>query len=257
MTDAQTDELFRHDAERYDAMIDWQSRLAFETPFYQQLFAQVRVKRVLDAACGTGRHAVLFHSWGLEVEGADISPAMIEYCRAQHGEPQGLRWVERPFDQPPDPPGAFDAVICVGNSLSLVPDTAGLRGALRGMLAALRPGGVCVAQVLNLWRLPEGPTTWQKCKRLRLSDRGVLLLKGIHRVGGKAYIDVLEIDPQGSAERSRFDSRTFLGLEPEALQRAAEAAGADDVRFYGSFEREPYERDASPDIVMMARRHCD
>lgn len=50
-------------------------------PLYYALFEQRGVRRALDAACGTGQHAAMFHSWGLHVEGADAGPTMIERCR--------------------------------------------------------------------------------------------------------------------------------------------------------------------------------
>ena len=56
----------------YDLLIDWPKRLANETPLFRSLLEQVGATRVLDASCGTGQHAALFHSWGLAVEGADV-----------------------------------------------------------------------------------------------------------------------------------------------------------------------------------------
>ena len=41
------------------------------------------------------------------------------------------------------------------------------------MIEALRPGGVLLVQVLNLWRLPDGPCVWQKCLRTRLPQGDV------------------------------------------------------------------------------------
>jgi ubiquinone/menaquinone biosynthesis C-methylase UbiE len=49
-------------------MIDWPKRLANESPFFHHLFDQSNVRRVADVACGTGRHADMFRSWGLEVQ---------------------------------------------------------------------------------------------------------------------------------------------------------------------------------------------
>ena len=74
----------------YEAMIDWPKRLAAEEPFYRRWFQQAGVKRVVDVACGTGHHAAMFHGWGLDVEGADLSPAMIERARAGFGEAGGI-----------------------------------------------------------------------------------------------------------------------------------------------------------------------
>ena len=84
----------------YEAMIDWPRRLANDGPFFQGLFEELGVRRVADVACGTGHHAAMFHSWGLLVEGADISPNMIERARRNFGEPDGLTWSVRGFEQP-------------------------------------------------------------------------------------------------------------------------------------------------------------
>jgi hypothetical protein len=51
----------------YEAMIDWPKRSANEAPFFRRLCEHSIVRRVADVACGTGRHADMFRSWGLEV----------------------------------------------------------------------------------------------------------------------------------------------------------------------------------------------
>ena len=114
--------MFQDLTDIYDAMIDWPKRLAHEGPFYRQLFERHGVRSVIDVACGTGRHAAMFRSWDLRVEGADISPAMIDRARAAFGEPAGLRWAVRGFDEPIAPAEPFDAAVCVGNSLPLAAD---------------------------------------------------------------------------------------------------------------------------------------
>jgi SAM-dependent methyltransferase len=138
-------------ADLYDALIDWPKRLANEEPFYRALFERVGARSVLDVACGTGRHAAQYHAWGLRAAGSDMSPAMIERCQREFGESEGLSWAVRPFDQPH--PRGFDVVICVGNSLSLAPDLKTVQRAVTQMLTAVRPGGACALQVLNLWHL--------------------------------------------------------------------------------------------------------
>jgi hypothetical protein len=56
-----------------DELIDWPKRLASEAPFYRGLFDRVGVRRLVDVACGTRRHAALFHSWGLQVQAAYLA----------------------------------------------------------------------------------------------------------------------------------------------------------------------------------------
>ena len=202
-------------ADVYEAMIDWPKRLAHEEPFYRRLFERLGARSVLDVACGTGRHAAMFHSWGLRVEGADLSPAMIDRARSSFGQPDGLRWAVRAFDEPIAPAEPFDAAVCVGNSLALAPDMATVERAIRQMLAAVRDGGAIVVQVLNLWHLPDGPCVWQKCRRAaaavpRTGD--VLILKGVHRCGDRGYVELIVTDPSGGT-LMRSESTPFLGLE--------------------------------------------
>ena len=183
--------LFQDLSDVYEAMIDWPKRLANEGPFYRRLFEQYGVRSVVDVACGTGRHAAMFHSWDLRVEGADLSPAMIDHARASFGEPEGLRWVVRGFEQPIAPDRPFDAAVCVGNSLPLAPDVATVQRAIGEMLAAVRSGGLLVIHALNLWHLPDGPCVWQKCRRATLPQGEVLILKGVHRSGVRGYVELI------------------------------------------------------------------
>lgn len=185
------DAMFQEWVDIYEAMVDWPKRLEREGPFFRKLFEQVGVKRVLDTACGPGHHAAMFHRWGLEVEGADLSEGMIQRAIALHGQPTGLRWNIRAFQEPVPIAGYFDAAICIGNSLALAGNQEIVKEAVAQMFRAIRPGGVVVVQVLNLWALPEGPTHWQKCLRYPTENRDRIILKGVHRVGDKGYVDVV------------------------------------------------------------------
>jgi SAM-dependent methyltransferase len=279
--------MFDDFADAYEAMIDWPKRLANEEPFYRRLFARLGVASLIDVACGTGDHAAMFHSWGLKVDGADLSPAMIERARRRFGEPQGLRWAVRGYDEPVEPAGAFDVAICVGNSLALAPDMTTAERAIRQMLAAVRDGGAIVVQILNLWRLPDGPCVWQKSRRVALppavpgaavggtqplfADKGLhavdhlpsvspvpaassadaLILKGVHRCGNRGYVDLIVTDLAGNAAM-RSESTRLLGLEAAELDRMAKAVGAKKITIFGGYQDQPYEPQKSVDMVMVA-----
>lgn len=252
---AEPPSIFDTHPELYDALVDWPRRLAREEAFYRQLFASIGAARVLDSACGTGHHAAMFHGWGLQVEGSDLSPGMIDYCRRTYGEPAGLSWVVRSFAEPVSAPGAFDVALCVGNSLALADDPATVDAAVRALMSAVRPGGAVVLHVLNLWRLPEGPTAWQKCRRVTLDGQTSLLLKGVHRSADRGHIDMISIAENGG-ENPRWEHRnnTLLGLKADDLAAAAQAAGADRVDRMGSVDRQPYVAADSVDLILVCRR---
>jgi SAM-dependent methyltransferase len=238
----------------YEAMIDWPKRLAHEEPFYRRLFAEHAVASVVDTACGTGRHAAMFHSWGLRVEGADLNAGMIDRARANFGEEDRLRWVVRGFDQP-IAPGSFDAAVCVGNSLPLAPDLAAVERAIGQMLAAVHPGGLLIVQALNVWRLPDGPCVWQKCRPATLAEREVLILKGVHRSADCGYVELVVAEAAGGT-LLRTESVRFLGLDAPALETMVRTAGAGQVQFFGGYRDEPYDRPASMDLLMVATKPC-
>jgi SAM-dependent methyltransferase len=211
------------------------------------------VKQIADVACGTGRHAAMFHSWGLEVEGSDISPKMIARARETFGEPGGLRWIVRGFDQPIAANGSFDAVVCLGNSLALAPNAAAASQALRHMFSATRVGGVVIVHVLNLWKLPPGPCVWQKITRKTMARGRVLIIKGVHRCQHEGFVELV-VAADGDNDEVRTHSVRFLGLTTTELQTVARESAAIDVEFFGGYKNEPYEAEASTDLIMVARK---
>lgn len=230
----------------YDALIDWSARLRNEAPFYRKLFNRFHVHTVLDAACGSGRHAALFHEWGLLVEGADISAAMIARARAVFGESDELRWVQRSFEAPPHV-GSFDAAICVGNSLALAPDPAAVERAIGALLSAVRSGGVVVLQLLNLWRLGEGAVVWQKFRRVMIDGAEHRLIKGVHRAGHRGFVELL--DWADADATPRVEQSPLLALHASELEAMARRAGAEAVEFYGDYSFGGYDEGASTDLI--------
>jgi SAM-dependent methyltransferase len=237
----------------YEAMIDWPKRLANEETFYRDLFRRIGAQNIVDVACGTGRHAAMFRLWGLRVEGADISPTMIERARTAFGQPPGLRWSVRGFDEVIEADEPVDATICVGNSLAVAPDMATVELAIAQMLAVVRDGGVAVVHVLNLWRLPDGPVVWQKCQRATLSGKDVLIVKGVHRSGGRGFVELV-VSSLDDDVAMRSQSVPILGLEAGGLEQMARESGAREVQFFGDYDATPYDRSASVDLLMVARK---
>ncbi len=139
----------------YDLMVSWEERLRREEAFFRKVFDAHGVRAVLDAACGTGMHAVSFARWGLAVSAADLSPAMAGKA-AENARRAGVAVDARAAafgSLSATFGGGFDAVTCLGNSLPHLLDDESLHAALRDMAAVLRPGGVLVVQNLNYDRI--------------------------------------------------------------------------------------------------------
>lgn len=240
----------------YDSLVDWPSRLAREEPFYRRWFQTTGVRRLVDVACGTGHHAAMFHRWQIEVQGADVSPEMIDRARQLHGTSATLQWAVRGFEEPIDAGSPFDAALCVGNSLALAATLEAVERAIRHMLAAVRPGGLVVVHLLNLWSLPDGPCRWQKYFRMAGQRGELLVVKGVHRSGSMGYVDLL-VMTDDRPPRLESQSAGLLGLEATDLELAAQSSGATRVEFYGNYDGQPYQRDTSVDLIMVAWRDAE
>jgi len=248
-----TDPPFGDWTDVYEAMIDWPKRLANEAPLFRRCFEQAGARRVVDVACGAGHHAAMFHSWGLEVVGADVDEQMIQRARDRFGQPPGLHWSVRAFDDPSDAERPSDAVVCLGNSLALAADDAMAARAMACMIGALRPGGVAIVHLLNLWRLPDGPCVWQKSLRAKLPPGEALIVKGVHRSGARGFVDLV-VAPLDRPHARQCESVPLLGLEAEDVERMAQQAGATEVQRFGGYQDQPYDRRQSVDLIVVARR---
>lgn len=96
--------------------------------------------RIIDVACGSGRHVLGLAALGHRVTGIDLSAEAIDHARRTAAD-TGLdvEFVLADMrEQPRD--GTFDAVLCLGNSFGYL-DLAGTRELVAGFAATVRPGG--------------------------------------------------------------------------------------------------------------------
>jgi SAM-dependent methyltransferase len=144
----------------YDRFVNWPTRLAAEMPFLEQLLSQINAGHdqplsILDAACGTGMHAIELARRGYRAAGADYSQGMVDAARenAQTSD------VDVPFKQAGftefasafagDERFPFEAITCFGNSLPHLTTRDEIKEALEDFAACLQPGGLLVLQNRN------------------------------------------------------------------------------------------------------------
>lgn len=150
-------------SEDYDRFVNWQERLAYELPFLEQVLNSIPTPkggklRLLDAACGTGMHAIALAQRGYEVAGSDLSPNMIAQAR-QNAARVGVqvRFETAGFGEQTVVFGEkrFDAVFCLGNSLPHLLSKDDVWKTLRDFFNLLRSPGVLLIQNRNFDRVLE------------------------------------------------------------------------------------------------------
>ena len=112
---------------------------------------------VLDVGCGTGRLLVPFAASGIDVEGVDDSPEMLEICRAK----ARARGLEPALHVQPmqrlDLPRRYRTLFVPAGSFELLRHPGDVDAALRGFFAHLEVGGAALVP-LSLPHVLEGVT---------------------------------------------------------------------------------------------------
>jgi SAM-dependent methyltransferase len=121
-------------AERRDREEKAPWKLAERAAFARRL-RERGCERLLDVGAGTGQDSAFFQEQGLAVVAADLSPAMVDRCRAKGVDARVMDFMRLDF-----PPASFDAVHAM-NCLLHVPN-ADLPAVLEAVRAVLRPGGL-------------------------------------------------------------------------------------------------------------------
>ena len=133
--------------EAYDDRAAWRDRqakaawkLAERQAFRDRLAAGARL---LEVGAGTGQDSAYFHEQGIAVVATDLSPVMVEHCRAKGVEAHVMDFLRLDF-----PAGSFDGVFAM-NCLLHVPNR-DLPTVLAAIALVLRPGGLFFVGVHGL-----------------------------------------------------------------------------------------------------------
>jgi SAM-dependent methyltransferase len=125
-------------------------RTALEVDFLSNVLPLETHRRVLDLACGPGRHALSLAQRGYTVTGWDRDPDAIAAARfaAVAEDLRDARFEVRDVRTLSSSDGPFDAVTSMWSSFGWF-DAAGNRDLLGRMAGALRPGGLLVLDVYD------------------------------------------------------------------------------------------------------------
>lgn len=181
--------------------------------------ASPHARTLLDVACGTGAHLELLRRW-YEVEGADISPEMLEVAKSRlPGVPLHVADM-RTLDLGKK----FDAVTCLFSAIGYITEPAEMRSSIQHMANHVAPGGVLI---VDGWMRPDQWTdNYRSSPDIASNDSTVVVRVGVSRRNGA----ITELDlhhlVRDASGIEYFVEQHQLALVPSADYVAAfEAAG--------------------------------
>ncbi|MFD4830509.1 class I SAM-dependent methyltransferase [Streptomyces uncialis] len=150
-----SDGLVQHEdaAKYFDGTATWQ-------PLDRHASVQA-TGRILDVACGPGRHATALRRAGHDVTGIDASPGAVRVATAH-----GIDARTATVDQLPAGLGRFDTILLIGGGLFLLGAPGRARTVLTSLAAAASPGAV-------LWGRATPPRTFDASVHSTTAPLGV------------------------------------------------------------------------------------
>ena len=239
----------------YDRFVNWEGRLSHELPFFASLFEQFGVRRVLDAACGTGHHAIALARQGYQVMGTDLSTPMI----ARASENASAQGVGASFSVAGLGGYAalgqtFDAAICLGNSLPHLLSGAAVAEALADFAAVLRPGGLLVIQNRNFDRVWRERERFMPPQSHQDSGGEWIFVRFYDFHEESLTFNMLRLRRTAEGWSQEIESTELRPIFARDLTAALAIAGFDPVTLYGSYDGAPFDPAASGDLIAVAVR---
>jgi SAM-dependent methyltransferase len=215
--------------------------------FVEKLFEAGILKpgmRILELACGKGRHAVAMHRLGATVVGVDLSPHAIEAAKAY--EEPGLSFYVHDMRAPfPQDLHGLDAVTNLFTSFAYFEDECENETVLKNVAQVLAPGGTFVLDFMNVLPVIQNlaPVYDQE-------------LDGVKFHIEKKYehghiIKTIWVDDHGTAV-GPFQERV-QAFSPEKLAMFCQEAGLEVDNVFGDYKLGPLLADTSPRCILVCK----
>jgi 2-polyprenyl-3-methyl-5-hydroxy-6-metoxy-1,4-benzoquinol methylase len=243
----------------YDNMIDWDTRLKREMPFILSLIEDVENPRVLDLACGSGRHSIALASHGADVVGIDYSRSMLQaaenLAKEQGVSPRFIVEDMEKYNESDERP--FDLVICLGNSLALVNDIDTLKQVVKNIFSLLDDGGSFVAQVLNFEEIHWTGFRTFPSKIGTLSNGEEITFSRLFEHTDYPYSSTLVMSAfkkDGENWISEVSTQKVLNLKHDQIKSILEATGFSSVEIYSNYEKGKIDKKYDRNMVILCQK---
>lgn len=243
------------DAMAYDRTINWSARFRRELPVLTDVLGPPGQAGVVDAGCGSGRHAVAMAKRGYRVVGVDASDAMLQLARS-HATRAGARvtFVHTGYADIVQSSGdGFDGVYCLGNALCAAGSRQGVADAIAQFAACLRTGGRLFLQILNYVPMRTNAPCVRGPRVSVVDDREHVSVRVFHFNDQTVHVTNITLSHDDGWQQHAHSGVLYaLGLEE--LEALCAGAHLSINHRWGSYARDRFDVHRSTDLIIAATR---
>lgn len=239
----------------FDLMVSWDKRLKNEAPFFQKLFEENRVKKILDLACGSGHHSIFFAKAGYQVTGVDLSEKMLQIARKNSKGVSDVRFVKTGFLKVyPKLKERFDAVMCLGNSLPHLLSKRDLKKTLQNIYNLLNPGGILILQNRNYDKILKKMIRFMPPNITDQEGERIVFLRLLDFFKDRVVFNLVTFRQKEGKWSFQTKSTYLRPILRKEIENLLKGVGFKERKFYGDYNFSPFEKFTSEDIIVFARK---
>ena len=198
--------------------------------------------RILDLACGKGRHSVYLNEKGFEVSGVDLSPENIQHCLQYENSRlsffvHDMRHLFRVND--------FDFVFNLFTSFGYFDTDAEHQLAIRNASLALKPSGRIVIDFLNIHHVSK-----HLAEHSRIEREGIVF--NIHKKIENGFL-IKDIRFTDNQTAYHFTEKV-AALQLKDFEKYLLHCGMKIITLFGDYNLKPFENERSPRLLIVAEK---
>lgn len=233
----------------------------FDTPYYHLLYSNrdyteaenfitkltselqlPKSAKIIDLACGKGRHSVFLNKLGFDVLGLDLSRQSIEHNKQFENQTLifDVHDMRNPIDYDP-----VDAVFNLFTSFGYFDQESDDKKVFKSVCDILKPGGYFVLDYLN-----------EEFVRNTLVPETVISRNGIDfkiskKIEGRYIIKDIRFEADGKFHHF-FEKVKLHTLE--TIQNYAEECGFERIKIWGDYQLNDFKKDVSPRCINLFKK---
>lgn len=239
----------------YEKIRNTEEEVAFLDWAFQNL-SSINVQRVLDVACGTGRHAIPLTKIGYDVIGLDLSDSMLVRLKQQASNAGltlpvvkgDMRYL--PFFE------SVDVICCMFSSLNHILTDDELLLSLRIFHNALRKGGIAILDLINplkFFRIGFQPTEVQTHQRDGVTVKRTLK-HSIDEINAIWQQDESVTINDGEHSVSHHELHFIRILTYPEVNHLLKDAGFAESKCFGSFTQRKEAQEKATRLIVVATK---